>query len=210
MTDRPTLTRRGLLRGLGTATVVAGCAREPSEPATTAPEPPADLPAGATAIGPGPAPLRLQVNGEARTLEVPPSTTLLVALRDHLGLRAAKEVCDRGACGACMVLVDGEPMNSCMMLAHDGEGRELTTVEGLAPAGELTALQRQMIAHDGLQCGFCTPGMVISATALLRRGGPVDRDAAEQAIAGNLCRCGSYPHIVAAIVDAAGQGGTHG
>lgn len=206
MTDRPTLTRRGLLRGFGTATVVAGCAREPAGGDTEAPRPPVDLPPGATAIGPGPAPVRLQVNGEARTLEVPPTTTLLDALRDHLGLRAAKEVCDRGACGACMVLVDGEPMNSCMMLAHDGEGRAITTVEGLAPAGELTDLQRAMIAHDGLQCGFCTPGMVISATALLRRGGTIDRDQVERAIAGNLCRCGSYPHIVAAVVDAAKGG----
>src|SRR5690606_9601007 len=138
--------------------------------------------------------------------EVPATTTLLDALRDHRGLRAAKEVCDRGACGACMVLVDGEPMNSCMMLAHDGEGRAITTVEGLAPAGELTDLQRAMIAHDGLQCGFCTPGMVISATALLRRGGTIDRDQVERAIAGNLCRCGSYPHIVAAVVDTAKGG----
>ena len=105
-----------------------------------------------------------------------------------------------------MVLIDGAPMNSCMMLAHDGEGRAITTVEGLAPAGELTALQQAMIAHDGLQCGFCTPGMVISATALLRRGGTIDRDQVERAIAGNLCRCGSYPHIVAAVVDAAKGG----
>lgn len=207
MTDRPTLTRRGLLRGLGTATVVAGCTPKPEDGASTAPEPPADLPAGATAIGPGPAPLRLQVNGEARTLSVPPSTTLLVALRDHLGLRGAKEVCDRGACGACMVLCDGEAMNSCMMLAHDGEGREITTVEGLGPADELRGLQRAMVTHDGLQCGFCTPGMMISATALLRRGGKIDRDAAQRAIAGNLCRCGSYPHIVDAIVDEANQEG---
>ncbi|MCB9570020.1 MAG: (2Fe-2S)-binding protein [Myxococcales bacterium] len=205
MSDRPRLTRRGLLRGFGTATVIAGCATPKAEETTGEVQaPPTDLPADASAIGPGPAPLTLQINGQARALEVAPNTTLLAALRDHLKLTGTKEVCDRGACGACMVLVDGVPLNACMMLAHDAEGRAITTVEGLASAGKLSALQEAFIAHDAAQCGYCTSGMLISASALLRSSAPKDQASITRALAGNLCRCGSYHHIVAAIEDVAG------
>lgn len=208
MSERPKLTRRGLLRGFGTATVIAGCAKPTAEGAAGETAQPEDLPADVVAIGPGAAPLSLEINGSVRSLEVAANVTLLAALRDHLDLTGSKEVCDRGACGACMVLVDGVPMNSCMMLAHDVEGRSITTVEGLASGDTLAPLQSAFIAHDAAQCGFCTSGMLISATALLRSGDSKDRSSIAEGMAGNLCRCGSYHHILAAIEDVAGvQGG---
>jgi xanthine dehydrogenase YagT iron-sulfur-binding subunit len=201
------LTRRGLLRGFGTATVVAGCVKSndgDGDGETTKPSP--EKPVDAELIGPGPAPLSLEINGQARALEVAPNTTLLAALRDHLDITGTKEVCDRGACGACMVLVDGTPMNACMLLAFDCEGRAITTVEGLAAAGALSPLQEAFIAHDAAQCGYCTSGMLISATALLRAptAGALDHAAIAKGMAGNLCRCGSYHNIVAAIERVAG------
>ncbi len=203
--DRPKLTRRGLLRGFGTVTVIAGCTKPAAEgtsgPAASnnAENPPEDT----AQVGPGPGPLQFQVNGVQKTLEIPAETTLLAALRDHLGLTGSKEVCDRGACGACMVLVDGIAMNSCMMLAHDAENRAITTVEGLASDGGLAPLQAACIAHDAAQCGFCTSGMLISATALLRSSGAIGGPQIARAMAGNLCRCGSYPHMLAAIQEVA-------
>ncbi len=182
--------------------MLAGCATPTTEGAsgpTTAEQSPEDTPQ----VGPGPAPLKLQVNGVQKTLEVAAETTLLVALRDHLGLTGSKEVCDRGACGACMVLVDGVAMNSCMMLAHDADERAITTVEGLASGDGLAPLQAAFIAHDAAQCGFCTSGMLISATALLRSGGATGEPQVAQAMAGNLCRCGSYHHILSAIQEVA-------
>jgi len=188
--------------------VVAGCAKPSGDGADGETAPPADLPVDAVAVGPGPAPLSLHLNGAVKTLEVAANTTLLAALRDHLDLTGTKEVCDRGACGACMVLVDGVPMNSCMMLAHDAHDRAITTVEGLKSGDLLAPLQSAFIAHDAAQCGFCTSGMLISATALLRPGGAPGRASIARGMAGNLCRCGSYHHILAAIEDVAGvQGG---
>ena len=209
MTERPSLTRRGLLRGFGTATVVAGCARgEPTAPPEGEPAGPTGLPAGSTALGPGPAPLALRLNGAERTVEVPPSATLLAVLRHDLGTTGPKEVCDRGACGACSVLVDGVVRLACMTLAHDVAGREVTTVEGLAEGGQPSALQRAFVAEDAVQCGFCTSGMLVTCAALLRRApGPLDADAVQRAIAGNLCRCGTYPHVVAAVQSVAGRRG---
>src|SRR6516225_5743255 len=114
-------------------------------------------------------PLTLSVNGTEVPIEVEPHWSLLRAVREQVGLTGAKEGCDDSECGACMMLLDGEPVNSCSYLAMQAEGREVTTVEGLAPPGELSDLQRAFLEHGGVQCGFCTPGMLISATALLRR-----------------------------------------
>lgn len=211
MSDQVRITRRGLFRGLGSTTLIAGC--RPGAPEQQPPMPPPDDPharpqAPANAVGPGPAPLQFTLNGRPQTLEVAPHVTLLAALRLQLGATGTKVVCDRGSCGACTVLVDGVPRNSCMMLAHDVGGRSVTTVEGLARGEELSPLQQAFIRHDALQCGYCTPGMLISCQALLqRKGKAVTREDAEQAIAGNLCRCGTYPHIVAAVLDAAGRTG---
>ncbi|MEZ4383651.1 MAG: (2Fe-2S)-binding protein [Nannocystaceae bacterium] len=207
MSDRPKLTRRGLLRGFGTATVVAGCVKSSAgdgDGETAAPS--VDAPVDAELVGPGPAPLSLEINGRVQALEVAPNTTLLAALRDHLDVTGTKEVCDRGACGACMVLVDGAPMNACMLLAFDCEGRAITTVEGLASAGRLSPLQEAFVAHDAAQCGYCTAGMLVSATALVRgpAAGALDRAAIAKGMAGNLCRCGSYHNIIAAIESVAG------
>lgn len=205
MPRRLTLSRRGLFRGIGTASLVAGCAPGGKGEGTQAPLGADGQPAE---IGPDPSPVTFTLNGASTTVNVEPRTTLLTALRVDAGTTGPKEVCDRGACGACTVLVDGEPRNACMMLAHDVAGHDITTVEGLAGGGELTALQQAFVERDAMQCGFCTSGMLMSATALLRRtGGPVDADQVKDAIAGNLCRCGTYPHVISAVVDASKKGG---
>ncbi len=191
--------------------MVAGCSGNkattdnPSDGLTTPP------PEGAEAVGPGPVSLSFELNGQPVALEAAPSTTLLSALRLQLDTTGPKEVCNRGACGACMVLVDGVPRNSCMLLAHDVRGAKVTTVEGLAAGGQLSALQQAFVDCDAMQCGFCTSGMLISCSALLARshGSVPEPDAIKTAISGNLCRCGTYPHVVAAVTQAAGgaQGG---
>jgi xanthine dehydrogenase YagT iron-sulfur-binding subunit len=212
MSDTPRLSRRSLFRGVGTTALAASCAT-PTKP-QPAPAPgidPASPPPGGTALGPGPAPLRFTLNGAPQTLEVAPSTTLLELLRHQLGATGSKLVCDRGACGACTVHVDGLPRPSCMTLAHDVDGHKVTTVEGLAINGQLSPLQRAFIEHDALQCGYCTSGMLMSCQALLTRGGArggaPDAAAVEHAIAGNLCRCGTYPNIVAAVLSVANNKG---
>jgi len=146
--------------------------------------------------------IRLTVNGHTRTLDVEPRTSLLEALRDGLGLTGAKLGCDRGECGTCTVLAGGRPIYSCLALACESDEVRLETIEGLGANG-LHPVQRAFIAADALQCGFCTPGQILSATALLRRGRrPNDADIA-RAMSGNLCRCGTYPKIRKAIRQAA-------
>jgi carbon-monoxide dehydrogenase small subunit len=142
----------------------------------------------------------LRVNGIPYPLELHPHTSLLSAVRDAVGLTGAKEGCDDSECGACMMLLDGEPVNACSYLALQAEGREITTVEGLAPPGELSPLQRAFLDHGGVQCGFCTPGMLISATALLRRVEAPSEDEVRIALGGNLCRCTGYDGIVKAVL----------
>ncbi len=208
MSDSPRFTRRSLFRGLGSTTLVAGCATPKPHPAP-APAPPEHAPApiDGTAIGPGTAPLRFTLNGAPRTVEAPPSATLLDVLRHTVDLTGSKVVCDRGACGACTVLVEGSPRPSCMTLAHDVDGLAVTTVEGLAAAGKLSALQQAFVDHDAMQCGFCTSGMLMSCRALLDRDKQPDADAVKRAISGNLCRCGTYPNVVAAVLSVRGKAG---
>lgn len=148
-------------------------------------------------------PLTLAVNGVAYPLEVEPATTLLRAVREQVGLTGAKEGCDDSECGACMMLLDGRPVNSCSFLALQAQGRSIVTVEGLAGNGELHPLQRQFLAHGGVQCGFCTPGMLISAKALLDRNPDPSEDEIRIALSGNLCRCTGYQGIVRAVQAAA-------
>jgi xanthine dehydrogenase YagT iron-sulfur-binding subunit len=147
----------------------------------------------------------LRVNGNARRLRLDSRVTLLDALREHLGLVGTKKGCDQGACGACTVLVDGKRVLSCLTLAAQCDGRNVTTIEGLAQDGELHPVQEAFIRHDGFQCGYCTPGQIMSAVALLeeRRAGS-DQEIREF-MSGNLCRCGAYPNIVAAIREVAGS-----
>jgi len=161
-------------------------------------------PAGATTIGPGPVPLALEVNGETYHLTVEPRVVLAEALREKLGLTGTKVVCGRGACGACTVLVDGETVCSCLMLAHEARGRKIRTIEGLARQGRLSPIQEAFVAADALQCGFCTSGMVLSCQWLLERKARPSREEIREAIAGNLCRCGTYPHVLDAVERATG------
>ena len=164
--------------------------------------------------GPGAVAVALKVNGAVRRLEVEPRTTLAEALRETLNLTGTKVVCDRGACSACTVWLDGMPVNSCMTFALDVGRREVTTIEGLAPlaglAGdtELHPVQAAFIEHDALQCGYCTPGMVMSCAALLARNPDPSEGDVRQATSGNLCRCGTYPKVFAATLAAAKAGGS--
>jgi aerobic-type carbon monoxide dehydrogenase small subunit (CoxS/CutS family) len=146
-------------------------------------------------------PLTLTVNGVAYPLEVAPATTLLYAVRDGVGLTGAKEGCDDSECGACMMLLDGKPVNSCSYLALQADGREVTTVEGLGDGATLAPLQRAFLDHGGVQCGFCTPGMLISASALLDANPRPTEDEVRIALSGNLCRCTGYDGIVKAVLE---------
>lgn len=149
--------------------------------------------------------LTLHVNGGARRLRLDSRVTLLDALRDQLELTGTKKGCDQGACGACTVLVDGKRVLSCLMLAAQCDGREVTTIEGLPHDGALHPMQEAFIRHDGFQCGFCTPGQIMSAVALLAEGRAGSDEEIREFMSGNLCRCGAYPNIVAAIREAAGR-----
>ena len=151
--------------------------------------------------------ITVKINGKAEYLMVPANMTLLQLLRDKLALTGTKNGCEAGECGACTVLVDGEPTNSCMMLAVEADGREITTVEGLTENGELSALQQAFVDHNAVQCGFCTPGMLISSHALLERKPQPSREEIEEALLGNLCRCTGYVRIIEAIEDVTQKGG---
>jgi aerobic carbon-monoxide dehydrogenase small subunit len=144
----------------------------------------------------------LKVNGENRQADVPSAATLVELLRDHLGLTGTKVGCGKGDCGACTVLIDGEPVNSCLVFAAQCEGREVVTIEGLSREGQLDRIQRAFVDCGAVQCGFCTPGMIMSAYALLRSDPAPTREAAAEAISGNLCRCTGYVKIVEAILGA--------
>ncbi len=160
-------------------------------------------PAAGEVLGPQAVPLALKVNGAPRTVTVEPRVTLLRALRNHLDLTGAKEVCDRGACGACTVLLDGAPVCSCLMLAADAVGHEVTTVEGLGSPEAMSPVQAAFVECDALQCGFCTPGFVVASTALLRQTPNPSLDQVKDGLAGNLCRCGTYQRVFEAVQKAA-------
>lgn len=158
-----------------------------------------------TVVVPDKLPVAMTVNGVARQLSLAPWTTLLDALRDHLGLTGTKKGCDHGQCGACTVLVDGRRINSCLTFAVMQDGAKVTTIEGLAADGVLHALQQAFIDHDAFQCGYCTPGQICSATGLLAEGRAKSAEEIRELMSGNICRCGAYPNIVAAIQQAIGQ-----
>ncbi len=143
--------------------------------------------------------ITLKVNGANKQLDVAPWTTLLDALREHLGLTGTKKGCDHGQCGACTVLVNGKRINSCLTLAIMKDGAEITTIEGLAEGEALHPLQQAFIDHDAFQCGYCTPGQICSAVGLMRESSATSPDELRELMSGNICRCGAYPRIVAAI-----------
>jgi aerobic-type carbon monoxide dehydrogenase small subunit (CoxS/CutS family) len=184
-------TRRDLVRGTLVGAIVVGTRAKTAAAETGS-------------VGPGPAPLELKVNGAVHKLSVEPRVTLVGALRDRLGLTGTKSVCGRGACGACTVLVDGKAVCSCLTLAHEVAGREIVTIEGLARDGRLSPIQQAFVDADALQCGFCTSGMIMSCKVLLDGNPKPSRAEIRTAVAGNLCRCGTYPHVIDAVEKAAG------
>jgi aerobic-type carbon monoxide dehydrogenase small subunit (CoxS/CutS family) len=198
---RSGISRRGFLKGAGLT--AAGTALLDGVHSFAAEK--SSSPASVTELGPGPVSVRLHVNGAEHTLEIEPRTTLAEALRNHLGMTGTKIVCDRGVCSGCTVWLDKMPVNSCMTLAVDAIGHHVTTIEGLSAAGEMHPLQAAFVKHDAMQCGFCTPGMVMSCAALLDRNPHPSEQDVRQAVSGNLCRCGTYPKIFAATLDAANR-----
>jgi xanthine dehydrogenase YagT iron-sulfur-binding subunit len=192
------ISRRQLLRGAGVSAMGAVLADSGLIGLASATE------ASARVFGPGPVPLSLTVNGQARTLRVDPGTTLVEALRLGLGLTGTKIGCDRGACSACTVWVDGEVVASCMTFAHDVQGKKITTIEGLADGDRLHPVQAAFVEHDALQCGFCTPGMVMTCAALVAHNPKPSLEDVKSAVSGNLCRCGTYPNVFKATLAAAG------
>ena len=168
---------------------------------------PAARPSHDTIPAPAKIPVALIVNGARKQLKIAPWTTLLDALRDHLDLTGTKKGCDHGQCGACTVLVDGRRVNSCLTLAVMKDGAEITTIEGLARDGALHPLQQAFIDHDAFQCGYCTPGQICSAAGLIAEGKAKTPDEIRELMSGNICRCGAYPNIVAAIQQAMGEAG---
>ena len=160
-------------------------------------------PKGERATGKPRVAIEMRVNGDSHRLEVEPRLTLLEALRERLGLTGTKKGCDRGECGACTVHVDGKRVLSCMTLAALADGKQVTTIEGLARDGKLHPVQAAFIEHDAFQCGFCTPGQIMSAVACIREGHTGSVKEIREFMSGNICRCSAYPQIVAAIQAAA-------
>jgi xanthine dehydrogenase YagT iron-sulfur-binding subunit len=194
--DPSGLSRRGFLKGIGVGTAATGLITAVKPLAEAAGNDP-------SLLGPGEIPLTLAVNGQNRKLNVEPRVTLLDALRNRLDVTGPKKVCDRGTCGACTVLVDGNPVYSCSMLAVEAEGRAITTVEGLGTPDRLNAVQKAFVEHDAQQCGFCTPGFVTAATGYVRKHPNASTDEICRGLGGNLCRCGTYAGMLLAVADAA-------
>ena len=190
--------RRTFLKSLGTVAATAATAQVQSVAAEL------EKANAEKTVGPGAVPVTLTVNGEKLKLMLEPRVTLLDALRNYSSLTGAKEGCDRAACGACTVLMDDLPIYSCQKLAIEAQGREITTIEGLAKNGKLSPVQQAFWDRDALQCGYCTPGFIMSVTALLKQNPHPTADQVKYACAGNLCRCGTHPHIVQAALQASG------
>jgi xanthine dehydrogenase YagT iron-sulfur-binding subunit len=189
--------RRGVLAGTaGSAAALGLAAGSQAAPQTAA-----------KAKGPHRMEMTLKVNGRDHRLALDPRTTLLDALRDHIGLTGSKKGCDQGQCGACTVHLDGRRVLSCLTLAVVAQGHEITTVEGLAQGEELHPMQAAFIEHDAFQCGYCTPGQLMSAVACVHEGHARSGEEIREYMSGNLCRCAAYPKIVAAVQDAAGKMG---
>jgi xanthine dehydrogenase YagT iron-sulfur-binding subunit len=204
MKESPTdfqLSRRSLL-GTGVSALAAQVATAQAQAQAQAP---AAEPASTAASADGGVPLTLTVNGQTRRFEADVRTTLLDALREHLGVTGSKKGCDQGQCGACTVHVDGRRVLGCLTLAVSVQGKAITTIEGLSKGETLHPMQQAFLDHDAYQCGFCTPGQIMSAVALVNEGHATSDDAIREFMSGNLCRCAAYPNIVAAIKQASGR-----
>jgi xanthine dehydrogenase YagT iron-sulfur-binding subunit len=191
MTDEP-VTRRGVMAGAASGAVLSRAAFAANLIEAENGQDAGSLPAGMVQV-------RLEINGQQLTLVVDQRTSLLDALRENAGLTGTKKGCDRGACGACTVHVDGRRIVSCLTLATRFEGRHVTTIEGLAEGDRLHPVQAAFMDHDALQCGYCTPGQIMSAVALIKEGHAGSDAEIKEWMNGNICRCGAYPNIVAAV-----------
>jgi xanthine dehydrogenase YagT iron-sulfur-binding subunit len=199
--DEPGFSRRSFLKTVGAGGVAAGVLG----PSATAEA------QGVNAVGPGPVPIQLTINGTVHRLEVEPRVTLLDAMRTRLNITGAKRVCDRGSCGACTMIVDGETVYSCSMLAIEAQGRAIRTVESFTQGTVLHPVQQAFCDHDGLMCGFCTPGFVTATVALLEKNPRPTAAQARKALDGNICRCGTYVRVLEAALDPkAATGGNRG
>jgi xanthine dehydrogenase YagT iron-sulfur-binding subunit len=193
------VTRRGFLKGAGLTAAGAAIMEHGLLGAGDA----AAAEAEPVVVGPGRVPVTLLINGAEHKVNVEPRTTLAEALRFELGMTGTKVVCDRGSCSACTVWLDSTPVCSCMTLAVDVGARKVTTIEGLATGDELHPVQEAFIEHDAMQCGFCTPGMIMSCAALLNENRNPTLEDVKTAVSGNLCRCGTYPKVFEATLAAA-------
>ena len=195
------VSRRLFLQGAGAGAGAVGLLTEEAAAATGSEAP----------VGPDAVKIALNINGKSQEVSVEPRVTLLDALRDRLEHTGAKKVCDRGTCGACTVVVDGEPVYACSMLALEAEGRSIQTVEGISESDEkMHVVQAHFVEHDAQQCGFCTPGFVMAAKAFLDKNPNPSRADVEAGLSGNICRCGTYVGVRQAVLDAAAHGGRRG
>ena len=189
--DEPGFSRRTFLKTVGAGGVAAGVLG----PATGAQA------QAVNAVGPTAVPIQLNINGKVHRLEVEPRVTLLDALRTRVGITGPKRVCDRGSCGACTVIIEGRTLYSCSMLAIEAQGKPIRTVEGLTDGTVLHPVQQAFCEHDGLMCGFCTPGFITATAALLEKYPKPTREQARKALDGNICRCGTYVRVLEAALD---------
>ena len=202
----PGLSRRDFLRGTGAAAATAALAESAGRPLAEA----APVRTDVVAAGPGPVKLTLDVNDAKMTTTVEPRVTLLDALRNYLDVTGCKRVCDRGTCGACTVLLDGKPVYACSMLALEAQGKKIKTAESLIDGGKLEAVPAAFVQHDAQQCGFCTPGFVVAMHAAFAAKPNATPAEIEEALSGNICRCGTYQQMrdaIAALCKANGKGG---
>jgi xanthine dehydrogenase YagT iron-sulfur-binding subunit len=188
------VSRRAFLKTVSASSLAAGVLSPAETDALPAP----------AAIGPGDVPIKLTIDGKTHALSVEPRVTLLDAMRNRLDITGLKRVCDRGTCGACTVIVDSRTHYSCTLLAIDMQGVPIRTVEGLTKGTVLHPVQEAFCKHDGLMCGFCTPGFVVSAVALLEKTPAPTADQAKAALSGNICRCGTYTRVLEAVLDTKG------
>ena len=199
-----TLTRRAFIKGAGAAAAAVASLGAVAS-ADAAGEADAATSDGVIErLGPDPQTFELNINAKMIQVTAEPRVTLLGVLRDQVGLTGTKLVCDRGACGACTVHLDGRPVTSCMVLASRARNHRITTIEGLGTPARMHPVQSAFVVNDALQCGFCTPGMVMSVAAELNRNPAASLDDIKHAVAGNICRCGTYPHVFKAALQAAG------
>jgi xanthine dehydrogenase YagT iron-sulfur-binding subunit len=199
--DEPGFSRRTFLKTVGAGGVAAG---------VITPGSPAEAQAGRQ-VGPGPVPITLTINGRAQKLEIEPRVTLLDAMRTRLDITGVKRVCDRGSCGACTVIIDNKTAYACSTLAIEAQGKAIRTVESLTQGTVIHPVQQAFVDHDGLMCGFCTPGFVTAVAALLEQNPKPTREQARKALDGNICRCGTYVRVLEAALDPkASTGGRRG